>query len=100
MMAASSSISQKNAVKLDVLVEQLKYVDEKINKLDTGMGSRLDRIDADLRTTASSIQTQLNGNYITKAEFNPVRNLVYGASTAMLLAVLGAIIALVVRQGP
>jgi len=100
MMAASTNVSQRNAIKLDVLVEQMKYVDEKINKLDTGMGTRLDRIDADLRATASSIQTQLNGNYITKAEFNPVRNLVYGASTVMLLAVLGAIVALVVRQSP
>lgn len=45
-----------------------------------------------IKSKVDSIESQVNLKYVTKEEFNPVRNLVYGAAGVMLLAILGAIV--------
>ena len=40
----------------------------------------------------------LTGQFITRVEFMPVRSLVYGLVTLILIAVVGAILALVIKQ--
>lgn len=44
------------------------------------------------------IKTKLEHNYVTQEAFKPVRNLVYGMVTLILTAVVGALVALVVKQ--
>ncbi len=39
----------------------------------------------------------MNDDYVTKNEFKPVKNIVYGGVGVVLLAVVGAVVALVVR---
>lgn len=43
------------------------------------------------------IDSQIGNNYITKAEFEPVKKLVYGLVSLILVAVVGAIMALVIK---
>jgi hypothetical protein len=45
------------------------------------------------------IKSSLAGLYVTRAEFEPIRNLVYGAVGLILIAFLTALIALVITRG-
>jgi hypothetical protein len=56
--------------------------------------TRLDYI----REDVSDIKHRLEGQYVTKDEFAPVAKIVYGMVSVILLAVIGALVALVVRQ--
>ena len=49
---------------------------------------RLERMDERLKT--------VTGNYVTKSEFEPVQRIVYGLVGLVLVAVFGALVALVV----
>lgn len=51
-----------------------------------------------LKDTVRHIDEQVSDNYVTKAEFNPVQKLVYGVVTLILIAVIGAVISLVIKQ--
>ncbi len=42
--------------------------------------------------------TELKSNYVTKSEFMPVQNITYGMVSLILLAFVGALIALVFRK--
>lgn len=44
----------------------------------------------------AEINTKLDDKYVTKDQFDPVRNIVYGLVAVILLAVVGALIALVI----
>ena len=44
----------------------------------------------------AEINGKLDNKYVTKSEFEPVRNLVYGMVAIILVAVVGALIALVI----
>lgn len=44
----------------------------------------------------SSIDTKVGSHYVTKEEFAPIKNLVYGLVALMLIAVVGALLSLVV----
>jgi len=66
--------------------------------------SRQDAIDfalmaqdiANIKTKVNSIDETLKDDYVKKEEFNPVKNLVYGFVVLIVVAVIGAILALVV----
>jgi hypothetical protein len=45
-----------------------------------------------------SINKKLDESFVTKDEFDPVRNVVYGLVGMLLVAVLGAIVKLVIIQ--
>ena len=47
----------------------------------------------------AEIKNNLDRSYITRAEFEPIKNLVYGAVALILLSFLTAVIALVVIRG-
>ena len=51
-----------------------------------------------LRTDVTEIKQKLDSNYVTKEEFSPVRQIVYGIVSLILLGVVGAVLALVVHQ--
>ena len=60
----------------------------------TRMSQDINEIKGDVR----QIRSDNENHYVTKEEFEPVRRIVYGMVTIILVAVLGAIIALVVRR--
>ena len=64
----------------------LARIDERTKRLETEIG----RLEAEIARQAET--------YVTKAEFWPVRTIVYGGVAAVLLAIVGAIISLVVLR--
>ena len=46
----------------------------------------------------SDIRVKLEDNYVTRDEFAPIKQIVYGMVSVILLAVVGAIVALVLRS--
>ena len=51
-----------------------------------------------IKQDISEVKVKLDEHYVTKAEFDPVRNIVYGMVGVILLAVIGALVTLVVRK--
>ncbi len=64
--------------KLAIMQTDLTYIKEKLNAVDTKVSS----------------------NYVSKEEFEPIRKIVYGVVSLILIAVVGALVALVVGAKP
>ena len=60
---------------------------------DTGAAKDVDQIKKDI----TEIKLLITQNYVRREEFNPVQKIVYGLVSVILMAVLGAIIALVIK---
>jgi len=58
------------------------------------IANKVDNIDRTVR----DIQGKLEKDYVTQDEFTPVKNIVYGMVGTVLLAVIGALIALVINK--
>jgi len=76
---------------------------ERLIKMETEMKNLNKTVEdgfADIRGDIQHLCDKINGlgkKYTTKEEFAPVRNIAYGIVATVCLAVLGALIALVVR---
>jgi len=57
------------------------------------IATKLDYIQRDIE----EIKQKLEGEYVTQDEFDPVKKIVYGMVGVVLLAVIGALVALVMR---
>ena len=57
------------------------------------IANKVDNIDRTVR----DIQGKLEKDYATQDQFTPVKNIVYGLVSAILLAVIGALVALVLK---
>lgn len=71
-------------------------------KADRDLLIRLDERSKQMSITLDELRGDLDamsGNYITKSEFTPVRALVFGAVAVILMAVLGAMVALALNGG-
>jgi len=66
---------ENDSIKLAVMANDLEY-----------LKSSVDRIDQ-----------KLSSGYVTKEEFDPVKRTVYGLITLVLVAVVGALLALVIQ---
>lgn len=51
-----------------------------------------------IREEVSEIKEKLEGRYVTKTEFEPVKKVVYGIVALILVAVVGALVGLVVLK--
>lgn len=51
-----------------------------------------------IREDVKAIKNALNQNYVTKDQFDPVKKVVYGLVSLILIAVIGAIMTLVLRK--
>lgn len=60
----------------------------------TGVEVKLEFIIKEL----DEIKAKLEKNYVSQEEFKPVRNLAYGMVTVILTAVIGSLIALIIKQ--
>lgn len=52
-----------------------------------------------IKSEVRDIKGQMAGSFVTKDEFSPVKNLVYGMTALLLSALILAIVALVVKPG-
>lgn len=52
-----------------------------------------------VKETVRSIDDKVSHGYVTKEEFDPIKRLVYGVVALVTTAVVGAVLALVVRGG-
>lgn len=51
----------------------------------------------EVKSNVKDLKIEVKDCYVSKIEFDPIKKLVYGAVSLILVAVIGAIIALVVR---
>jgi ABC-type phosphate transport system permease subunit len=59
---------------------------------------RIDERTSTLCKDFEEFKDMVNGAFISRAEFEPVRKLVYGLVTLILTTVFGSILALVIKQ--
>lgn len=60
-------------------------------------GKLVQKVD-DIKDDVTEIKRLLTENYVTKSEFTPVKNLVYGVVSLILVSFVGALITLVLRK--
>ena len=58
----------------------------------------VDRKTGELRKDIQSLEMRVDGHFITREEFEPIKRLVYGMVAVVLTGVFGALLALVLRQ--
>lgn len=75
-MAKAVTNNRGDAVNLAVMANDLTYV----------------------RKAVDDLNEKVDHNYVTKEEFRPVKQLVYGLVGLILMGVVGAILSLVVRK--
>ena len=51
-----------------------------------------------IKADVAEIKTKMEANYVTREEFDPVKKIVYGLVSIILVAVVGALITLVIRK--
>ena len=68
-----------------------------IGRITTDVAVILNKVDY-IQSEVRGIKAQLEGEYVTKDRFQPVERIVYGMVGTILLAVLGAVIALVINK--
>jgi hypothetical protein len=73
------------------LIQALLDIKENVGNLSSSISA--------LQKEVADLKTQLSDKYVTRDEFKPVKNLVYGCVTLILVAVVGALIKLVVIDG-
>ena len=56
------------------------------------------KLDA-IKESIDDLKARLDTKYVTVEAFDPVRNIVFGMAALMMIAVVGALIALVVKSG-
>lgn len=67
-------------------------------KYDGQLDTALLRKDLEyIKNEVSNLRSDIHDGYITKTEFEPVQRLVYGMVSIILVAVVGALIALVIQ---
>jgi hypothetical protein len=66
--------NNRDDIKLAVIQNDLTYIKEKLNAVDT----------------------KVSNHYVSKEEFEPIKKIVYGVVSLILIAVVGALVALVV----
>ena len=68
----------RDDIKLAVIQNDLTYIKEKLNAVDNKVSS----------------------NYVSKEEFEPIKKIVYGVVSLILVGVVGALVALVIGTKP
>lgn len=76
MRQTSINNNNTNAQNIDVIATKIEYIARDV----------------------SDIKSKLDDNYVTIDQFEPVKRIVYGMVSVILLAVIGAVVALVIRQ--
>ena len=70
---------------------------KEINQMGINLAVILNKV-SNLEGKVDKIDNKLDADYVTQDQFEPVKKIVYGTVATMLLTVIGAIVALVVKQ--
>ena len=65
------------------------------------VSNKVDNIQSDLtfiKSDIKDIKSSMEADYVSRTEFAPIQKIVYGMISLILVAVFGALIALVVKQ--
>lgn len=65
---------------------------------DSQLLGRIDERTRGINDRLDKLEIKIDKNFVTRAEFTPVRNIAYGLVSVTVLTVLGAILALVLKQ--
>jgi len=88
------NINDRTEVKIAVVAEKVSNIERSQDDMKTNFEKDL----GELKTSIRDLISKIDGNYVTRTEFLPVRAIVYGLISLIVLAVVGAIISLVVLQ--
>ena len=90
----------ENEKTLNKLVRDVEELTKGIGKFmrdsenfDTGVGKDVEQIKKDI----TEIKLLINNNYVRREEFNPVQKIVYGLVSIILMGVVGALLALIIK---
>lgn len=78
---------------VEKLTTQISDFMRNSGNFDIGVGKDVEQIKKDI----TEIKLLITQNYVRREEFNPVQKIVYGLVSVILMAVLGAMIALVIK---
>jgi len=73
-----------------------RKIDEHIRKSEVS-GARISKDIEYMTKELKNLEDLIAGHYVTKDEFEPIKKVVYGLISVILLAVIGAIMALVIK---
>lgn len=93
-MQADEKTLTKLVSDVERLTRELSTYMRESENYDVGVGKDVEQIKKDI----TEIKLLITQNYVRREEFNPVQKIVYGLVSVILMAVMGAIIALVIRQ--
>lgn len=82
-MPNDSDYKVNDRIKLAEIGRDVSYIKEKVN--------------ADVMKRLEAIEELIRDDYVTKAEFDPVKRVVFGVVSLIGIAVIGALTALVIK---
>lgn len=76
-------------------------MENKFNQSEESLETCLALIKKDLnyiKDKVDDIEDKVEGNYVTKTEFQPIKQIVYGMVAIILVGVIGGLLTLILRQ--
>lgn len=67
------------------------------NGIETKVAVIMEKM-TNIESKVTSIEEKLEGHYVTKEEFDPVKRIVYGLVSLLLSAIIVALVALVIKK--
>ena len=92
MAEATTNPVENIATKLEVILTRMDFYTQEIQRIEKEARDKIDGLRADM----TRIETKLDTQIATVADFPTVKKVVYGGVGFILMAVVGALIALVV----
>ena len=68
----------------------IAVIANKVDNIQTDMGA--------VKSDIKDIKTSMEADYVSRLEFQPVQKIVYGMVSLILVAVIGALVTLVIKQ--
>lgn len=91
--------AQSDAVLLARIDERTRAMSSQLDDVKRGQADLSSRMDSLTKDVDAKLATH-GDNYVTRDEFGPVRAIAYGIVSVVLLGVIGALVALVLRSNP
>lgn len=67
------------------------------DNIETKMEVALEQL-VRVREDLKELNNKIDNNYVTRIEFEPVRNIVYGLVSLLLTGIIGSLLMMVIRQ--
>ena len=89
---------------MEEIIKRVDEIEDKMESCKDGLHSRMTTIETLHVSKLIKLETQMEATlrtmmeYVTKAQFEPVRLIAYGLAGGILLTVLGAVLAKVVMK--